>query len=75
MKIAKNNNRFMALIDCRMAYLGLNYGKLAKIMGMTVSTLRTKRYAPDRFTLGETQKLFTVLKFSDEEEKEALYGG
>lgn len=66
-KFEERNYDFKSVVlkkkkECRQSYEGL-----ADILGCCEQTIRNKINDPSKFTVGELDKLFKVLKFTDAE--------
>ena len=66
---------FTALINYKMNLMGLNNSQGAQLCGMCQKTFEKKKTSPERFRLDEVMTVFEKLNFSDDEKREALYGG
>ena len=69
----KRDKLFKALLAKNMTLCGYNHHKdLAPGMHMHVNTLNYKISDPDKFTRKELRRLFTLLKFTDEEKGQVM---
>lgn len=66
---------FTALINYKMNLMRLNNSQGAQLCGMCQKTFEKKKTSPEKFRLDEVMTVFEKLKFTDDEKREALYGG
>lgn len=71
----KAYKHFTALINYKMVLLGLTNEKAAEKVGMCMRTWADKKKDPRKMTLGEVVDIFDTFKFTEDEQREALYGG
>lgn len=67
-----NPKKFGAVLEKKRFFYRVSLEKLAETIGVSYRTFQRKRKEPQRFKLGEVEILMKVLKFTDEERKEAL---
>ena len=67
-----NPKNFDALVEKKRFFYSISQKKLADAIGISYRTFQRKRSDPGKFELGEVQILMKILKFTDEERKEAL---
>lgn len=69
----QHDTRLIALIEYRAKLVGIkNVEQLAPRVGMTERTLYNRYHAPKEFKRGELQRIFTALKFTDEDKLQCM---
>ena len=67
-----NPKNFTAILDKKRSFYGISPEQLAKVLQISTRTLARKKKNPEKFELGEVQKLIKFLRFTEEEKKEAF---
>lgn len=65
---------FLGNLDKRIRVEDMTYGQLAKVIGMPLSTLNSRKANPEDFKLSEMKIIFKALHFTDAEILESVKG-
>lgn len=67
-----NPKNFIAVMEKKRYFYGVSPLLLAEALQISYRTFQRKRKKPEKFELGEVQIIMKILKFTEDERKEAL---
>ena len=67
-----NPKNFTAILDKKKSFYGVTPEQIAGAINISTRTLARKKKNPEKFELGEIITLMKLLRFTEDERKEAL---